>query len=122
MPADTLRFSKSKRLLTPFDYKRVFDTNDVRAGSRHALILSALNTAEPSRLGLVIAKKHVRHAHQRNRIKRVVREFFRAHPVDPPRDIIFLARSGLSELSNDQLRQTLTGLWVKIHKAAEKVT
>lgn len=122
MPADTFRFSKSKRLLTPFDYKRVFDTNDLRAGSRHALILSALNTAEPSRLGLIIAKKHVRHAHQRHRIKRVVREFFRTHPPDPPRDIIFLARSGLSELSNDQLRQTLTGLWVKIHKAAESVT
>ena len=116
MPAGTHRFSKSKRLLTPFDYKRVFDTNDIRAGCRHALILSASNPTELSRLGLVVAKKHVRKAHQRNRIKRVVREFFRNHPINPSRDVIFLARNGLGELSNEDLRQMLTRLWLKIHR------
>ncbi len=114
MPADSHRFSKSKRLLSPFDYKRVFDSNDQRAGSRHALVLSVINSTETSRLGLVIAKKHVRQANQRNRIKRIVREFFRNHPLSPHRDIVFLARNGLGQLSNEEIRQTLIRLWSTI--------
>lgn len=77
------------------------------------LLLAAANDQQ-SRLGLIIAKKHVRHATQRNRIKRIVREYFRQHPAHESGDFIVLARPGLGDLSNSAIRATLDKLWRKI--------
>ena len=74
-------FSKAKRLLTARDYSRVFDGTEARASHKHLLLLARRNINGPGhRLGLVIAKKNVRLAVERNRIKRVTREFFRTLP------------------------------------------
>ena len=113
MNEDTQAFPRKSRLLCGYDYKTVFDTCDLKAGSRHALLLSIPN-ASHSRLGLIIAKKNVRFAVQRNRIKRVTREFFRNNPLKNPRDVIFLAKRNLGDLTNDELRSLLTTLWKKL--------
>ena len=77
-------FSKNKRLLNKRDYSRVFDGAETRASHRHLLMLARQNEGANHRLGLVIAKKHVRHAVTRTRIKRVAREFCRPLPEDSP--------------------------------------
>ena len=73
-------FGKAKRLLNARDYSRVFDGAEARASHKHLLLLAKSNNEPGHRLGLVIAKKNVRLAVQRNRIKRIAREVFRQLP------------------------------------------
>lgn len=53
----------------------------------------------PSRLGITTSRK-VGHAPARNRIRRLVREFFRKRRavLAPPRDILVIARPGAAEV------------------------
>ena len=109
------RFGKDKRLLDAGDYSRVFDQPDARASHRHLLLLARNNQRDQHRLGLVIAKKNVKHAVQRNRIKRVTPGFFRQLPdSEPHMDVILLARRGLDELDNALLSTTLQQQWQKL--------
>jgi len=114
-------FSKSKRLLTAHDYKAVFDQAKWKVSSKELLCLSNSNGFNSPRLGLVIAKKNVKLAVQRNRVKRVIRESFRLHQADIPNiDIVILARRGLAELSNDELHVLLQKQWQRLSKKARK--
>jgi len=109
-------FPRASRLLTGHEFSRVFDENRRKASTRYALLL-ALETQQPqSRLGLVIAKKNIRFANQRNRVKRIVREYFRCNPLSSSYDLVFLARRGLGDLSNEQIRAQLNELWRKLDK------
>jgi ribonuclease P protein component len=109
------RFCKSKRLLNANDYSRVFDNPDARASHRHLLLLGKLSDGPEHRLGLVIAKKNVRLAVQRNRVKRLAREFFRVLPnSEPSMDVVLLARQGLGQLDNAELSSILQQQWQKL--------
>ena len=116
--ADT-RFGKAKRLLNAKNYSRVFDSPDARASHQHLLLLAKVNDGPDHRLGLVIAKKNVRLAVQRNRIKRVAREFFRSLPrSDPSLDVVLLARAGIGLLENAELSTILQQQWLKVVRHA----
>ena len=109
------RFGKAKRLLNAKDYGRVFDSPDARASHQHLLLLAKINDGPEHRLGLVIAKKNVRLAVHRNRIKRVAREIFRTLPSsEPPMDIVLLARRGIGQLDNAALSSILLQQWQKL--------
>jgi ribonuclease P protein component len=121
--ATDTRFSKAKRLLNAKDYGRVFDSPDARASHKHLLLLAKINTGQGHRLGLVIAKKNVRLAVQRNRIKRVAREVFRNLPAgEPPMDVVLLARRGMGQLDNAELSSILRQQWQKLVHHASKTT
>ena len=108
-------FSRDKRLLNAADYKQVFDAVDNRASHKHLLLLGRFNHRSHSRLGLVIAKKHVKLAVQRNRIKRLSREFFRSCPAPEENlDVIVLARPGVDRLDNAALSSILRQQWQKL--------
>jgi len=108
-------FGKFKRLLNAGDYSRVFDKPDAKASHRHVLLLGRCNDLSEHRLGLVIAKKHVRLAVERNRIKRLAREFFRVLPVTAPSfDVVLLARPGIANLDNAELSSILQQQWQKL--------
>lgn len=113
------RFKRNKRLLNAGDYSRVFDEPDARASHRHLLLLARINGRDRHRLGLVIAKKNVKLAVERNRIKRVTREFFRQVPdSEPHMDVILLARRGLDRLDNALLSSILQQQWQTLVKQA----
>ncbi len=121
--ATDTRFSKAKRLLNAKDYGRVFDSPDARASHQHLLLLAKINTVPRHRLGLVIAKKNVRFAVQRNRIKRVAREVFRnLPPGEPSMDVVLLARRGIGQLDNAELSSILLQQWQKLVHHASKTT
>ena len=62
-----------------------------------------------SRLGLAVAKKAVKTAVQRNRIKRLSREFFRLNQeIIAQADYIILVRSGIDKLDNKIISQSLS--------------
>jgi ribonuclease P protein component len=114
-------FGKDKRLLTAKDYSRVFNGAEVKVSHKNLLLL-AIKTNEPGhRLGLVIAKKNIRLAVQRNRMKRIAREFFRSLPVsENSMDIVLLARRGMDKLDNAELYSILRQQWQKIEGHAAK--
>ncbi len=114
-------FSKSFRLLNASDYQSVFNDAPFRASHQHLLILSRSNQTQTPRLGLVIAKKHIRLAVQRNRIKRILRETFRQNQQQLGGiDAVVLARAGLDKLDNQQLHKLFNKQWGRIIKKANK--
>ena len=115
----TFSFGKEARLLTSKDYKAVFDKADIKVSNREILMLANRNGFSFSRLGLVVAKKHVRLAVQRNRIKRIVRESFRQNSLTPGMDVIVLARKGIDRQGNPELHKQLNKLWLKLSKRAK---
>jgi ribonuclease P protein component len=108
-------FTRNDRLLCAGDFSRVFDGVEARASHRHLLILSTPNNLDHHRLGLVISKKNVRLAANRNRIKRLIRESFRHQPEpESGLDIVVLARKGLDQLDNQDLSSILHAQWLKL--------
>ena len=112
-------FAKPLRLLNAAQYRAVFDSAPVRAAQPQFLILARPNELDHPRLGLVIAKKHVRNATDRNRIKRIARETFRLRQHELfPLDAIVLARGGAGELDNTALTKIFRKLWRKLDQRA----
>ena len=110
-------FSKELRLLNAFDYKAVFDHVDGKVSTKEILCLSRKNTLNHPRLGIIIAKKNVKLAVQRNRIKRVLRESFRHQQHSLPAvDCIILAKRGLDKFDSDELHAQFASLWLRVNK------
>lgn len=110
-------FSREKRLLNAAQFKAVFDSPDIRLSGRSILVLARFNQLNHSRIGLVIGKKNVKLAVERNRLKRQIREHFRKNQnALPCLDIVIVARRGLANLSSSELQAELTTLWKRIHR------
>ncbi|MFB6435046.1 MAG: ribonuclease P protein component [Candidatus Malihini olakiniferum] len=106
-----LHFSRELRLLTPCHFTFVFQQPQ-RVGTPQITILGRLNLLGHPRIGLTIAKKHVKRAHERNRIKRLTRESFRLHQHTlPAMDFIVIAKKGVADLDNRALTEILKKLW-----------
>ncbi len=84
-------------MLTPSQFTFVFQQPQ-RAGTPQITILGRLNSLGHPRIGLTVAKKNVRRAHERNRIKRLTRESFRLrqHELD-------FGEKGVADLDNRAL-------------------
>jgi ribonuclease P protein component len=105
-------FGRKLRLLTASDFKAVFGQADYKVSCAQLLILAINNGDKTPRLGMVIAKKHVRLANSRNRLKRLIRESFRRHQqLLGGLDIVILARSGADSLDNESFTRLLEKLW-----------
>jgi ribonuclease P protein component len=115
-------FPKSLRLLVANDFQAVFDNAPFRASHQHLLILARANHTNLPRLGLVIAKKHVRFAVQRNRIKRLIRESFRHQQESlAGLDVIVLARKGMGELTNADITAQLNQQLQRVLRKARQM-
>lgn len=115
-----LNFSRELRLLTPTQFKNVFE-QAFRASTPEITILARKNNLEHPRLGLTVAKKHLKRAHDRNRIKRLVRESFRLSQHNLPYcDFVFVAKRGIGQLDNQTFLQTLDKLWARHIRLAQK--
>ncbi|MGV8941912.1 MAG: ribonuclease P protein component [Lysobacter sp.] len=127
------RFPRTARVRAKSDFDRIF-----KHGRRVALPVLALhwqsadaarasceqaNQARPNarirferldsgpRLGLAVSRKVDPHAVGRNRIKRAMREAFRAHRGDlADGDYVVVARVGAARCDHQQLRAALLGL------------
>lgn len=106
-------FPKTLRLLTSEQFKRVF-AKPTKFHSKTFSVFALENELEHPRLGLAIPKKAVRKAVERNRIKRILRESFRCQRMNlSPRDFVIIARSGMADLTNQQLFSLISKAWVK---------
>lgn len=116
----TLAFPKRLRLLKAADFSRIKGTQ-LKASSKHLLVLAKHSDLPYPRLGLAVAKRHVKLAVARNRIKRVARESFR-HNISllPNIDMLLLVRSGVTELNNEELYLCLEKFWKQLAKRAKQ--
>ena len=113
-------FSRELRLLTPSHFTHVF--NDATPAVSPAFtLLARKNELAHARVGITIAKKRVRNAHDRNRLKRLIRESFRhrRHAL-PAVDIIVVGKSGADKLTNDEIFSMLDKQWKKLAKRCAK--
>lgn len=114
-------FSKNSRLLNAADYKAVFANSQFKVSCRQFLILATLNSGPKPRLGLVIAKKNVPKAVQRNRIKRQIRESFRHNSeLLNNLDLVVLARKDADKLDNQVLSQKIRDLLKDLNSKLEQ--
>jgi ribonuclease P protein component len=120
-PKQDASFGRHKRLLTKSDYQHVFNKAPFKASSQTFLLLAKLGLSDQSRLGLVIAKKHVKTAVGRNRIKRQAREIFRCQKEGAlPLDMVLLARSGAGSLDTKLVRLAISKLIEKVQSQASR--
>ena len=81
-------FNRSARLLKPAEFERVFAENE-RARTEALLVMARPNGMSQARLGMVIGKRLLPRAVDRNQLKRCVRETFRVLRADlPPCDFV----------------------------------
>ena len=92
-------------------YGRVFK-KAARSRDKWFTVLCRDNNEGAVRLGLAISKKYCRAAHQRNRIRRVVRESFRHHQTMlASLDVVVINQAATRDGNNQQLFDSLDGHW-----------
>ncbi|WP_095499574.1 ribonuclease P protein component [Paraferrimonas haliotis] len=111
---DHYTFPRELRLLTPKNFQKVF-SKPVRASTPEITLLAITNEQEHPRLGLTVAKKQVKLACRRNRIKRIMRESFRQHQHELPAvDIVAICKKDLQHMDNEAIHKLVRKLWRKL--------
>jgi ribonuclease P protein component len=96
-------FPKLCRLRKSWEYQQVWKMG-CRLHTPHFILLLAENTAGCSRLGLTVSRK-VGNAVMRNRVKRLLREFFRVkqQQFSAAVDLSIVAKRGAAQLSTEAI-------------------
>lgn len=110
------RFPRTSRLTTAAAYRGVFAAA-IRSSDGSLIVLAKGNGLKSARLGLAIAKRHVRRASDRNRIKRVARETFRLNQHKLAGiDFVVMARTAAIQADNESLSRSLLRHWAYLVK------
>jgi ribonuclease P protein component len=112
-------FQRRYRLISTTDYERVFKGNR-RSVDESFTVLYRRNGLGYPRLGLVIAKKTVRSAVVRNRLKRIIRESFRSTKQQlTDLDIVIMARRNTGTSSKAKILLSLARHWQTLNRCKE---
>lgn len=103
------RLPKSRRIRKRPEFLRLQRVGRRRAGRRFVVITEPVRTGG-SRIGIT-ASRHVGGAVVRNRVKRLVREFFRRHQhrIMPPQDVLVIARPAAASADYADVKRELAG-------------
>ena len=102
-------FRPHERLKDPKDFRRAYERR--RSESDQVLVVYAVeNSLAHSRLGISVARKKIRAASSRNRLKRLVREAFRLSKADLPSGIDLVVIPRLQNPTCDAVRKSLVEL------------
>ena len=96
-PEGRYAFKKAERLRRRSEFSALFKSGK-RIHSEYLTVILSTNTSDVRRLGLVVGKKVRKEAVRRNRMKRLLREFFRLnkHRLSASQDILIVARKDFS--------------------------
>ena len=112
-----MRFPKLAKLKTGAEYRHVF-RKPAASTDRCFRVLSRANDRQHCRLGMAVSRKVCKHAAGRNRIKRIIRESFRAHRGDLDKrggyDIVVLPKVAAASICNRDLFESLRDHWQQI--------
>ena len=105
-PKGTARFTKAARLRHRQEFLRA-QAQGKRFHTRHFGVTLAPMAEGHPRLGLV-ATRRIGKSVQRNRVKRLLREFFRRHQTGlPALDLVIMAKKGAAALEYHQVEEEL---------------
>jgi ribonuclease P protein component len=120
LPIPSQYFPKNNRLLKAQEFEAVFNKAQFKKSNDLTLLLARANDLSIPRLGLVVAKKKIPKAVNRNRFKRVVREVFRLNKDKLKAvDIIVLARKDIKDLPQQEISSKLLQLLKVVEKGSE---
>lgn len=104
-------YNKRLRLLSVLQYKKVF-RYAYKITFKELTIFGKINDIKYPRLGISISKKYVRKAHQRNYLKRLIREFFRLYQYNfLLMDFIVVVKQKTSKNNRKLFLRKLKILW-----------
>ena len=100
-------FPKTNRLLNRKDFVNL-NKSGKRYHTAHFTLIFKQNGLDDTRLGITVSKK-IGNAVKRNRVKRLIREFFRLHKKFFPQryDIVIVAKMGASDLDFSKIKEEL---------------
>lgn len=100
-------FPRAAKLLTRAAFDEVFRAGQ-SAGSHFFRVLVRPSPTPNARLGITVPKRVLKFAHDRNRIKRLLREAFRHRRNEMPAiDLVLLARGAIAGADNNALRKDI---------------
>jgi ribonuclease P protein component len=104
-------FSSKYRLNNKRDFQSLL-LKPNKIGQKYLLAFYSFNHRSHARLGMIIGKRHVKRAVDRNLIRRIIRESFRGKKEAlKGLDIIVLLRSECIPLDKNSLRNEIYNLW-----------
>ena len=116
-------FPRHARLLLPAEYNRIFAAGKRFSGPCVTLVAafqerneagSLVKFSQRPRLGLAIAKKQIKRSHERNRVKRLLRECFRANTSSlAGLEFVAMAKSVAQKTPNPALSSEIERLFLK---------
>lgn len=104
-------FGRTAKIKSSRRFQEVFASPDKRVG-RFIVMWSGAGTAESgeSRIGIVASKRTFRHAVERNRAKRLIRESFRLLRPEfrgAPRDFVVVAKRRILDAKSGDVREDM---------------
>ena len=113
MTASGNSFPKTERLKRASQFRQILkNAHSVREEGVNLYFLGN-SSADKSRLGIVVSRRVFKHASDRNRVKRAVREFFRLRKSKFRASFDFVVRvvDGSKLFENNRLQEILTHLF-----------
>lgn len=115
-------FPPTCRLQKPWQFKQVWDTGK-KLSAKHFAIISCKNTQSTARLGISVAKKNIRRAVKRNRLKRLARETFRCRQDQLQGfDFVLVVYKGADNLPPAEQFQSINELWDRLISKLNKAS
>jgi ribonuclease P protein component len=112
-----VNFSRKYRLLDKAEFKYIFD-QPKKVDHKFFVLLYRPSEKKYSRLGLIVAKRTTPLAVERNRLKRIFRESFRAHRDQLlEMDVLIIAKQQCYKLTNELLREGIDKQWKRLRNA-----
>ncbi|MCV2506106.1 MAG: ribonuclease P protein component [Candidatus Lightella neohaematopini] len=71
------KFLKKQKLLLNKQFNLVFNKLEYFSFDKQFIIIGCINNLNYSRIGIIVPKKNIKKSFQRNKIKRLIREYFR---------------------------------------------
>ena len=107
-PEGRYTLGKNERIRRRGEFSALFESGK-RIHSEYLTVIVCKNTSGMRRIGLVVGKKVGKSAVRRNRMKRLLREFFRLnkHRLPASQDILIVARKDFSLMKYQDLRREL---------------
>ena len=108
--------SRRQRILSPLLFREAFDNGKSYTGKALVMWIRQGDDAE-QRLGVVAAKRTFRHAVDRNRAKRLLREAFRLNRwrMKTNADVVLLARFKILKMKRQDVEKDLLNVFKNAH-------
>lgn len=87
----------------------------IKMRGEHLVVHAVPGTSEGSRIGIAVSRRNLPSAVRRNRVKRIVREAFRRHPLKVSgMDCVVVLRQRIEPSAMGLLRDEVTGLFDRL--------